>query len=94
MMGIGVLSQRKTKRYQMRKAANRKEVVITLPKGLEIGLAESKFSVYDDNGKVGELQVSKGSVVWFPFHSKLGYQMGWEKFNEMMMENGNKARRR
>ena len=76
-----------------RKSKNRKSVELTLPADLTIGLSESKFKVFDDSGKVGELQVSKGSVVWFPRKGKLGYWMNWDTFNRVM-KGGRKIKQR
>ena len=52
----------------------------------EIGKADVKFSVYDDDGKIGTLAISRGSVVWFPFGTKYGHKMRWAKFAQMMEE--------
>ena len=49
-----------------KKAKNRKTVEMTLPKDLIVGLSDARFRVSNDDGIIGELQVSKGSVVWFP----------------------------
>ena len=71
-----------------------KKVELTLPKDISIGLSEARFQVSDVDGKAGELQVSKGSVTRFPKNAKLGYQMNWERFSDMMETNGRKLKRR
>jgi len=71
----------------------RKTVGLTLSKEITIGLSKAKFVVQDGRMKVGELQVSQGSIVWFPRFGKLGYKMNWEKFDNCMQE-GCKCRKR
>ena len=72
----------------------RKEVKLTLPEGITFGLSRARFSVFDEGIKFGELQVSQGSVVWFPRDGKLGYNMKWGKFDDVMQANGSKRRTR
>ena len=73
----------------MKKAMkNKKTVEMELPKGLVIGMADARFRVSDDDGIIGELQVSKGAVVWFPRDAKKGYKIDWFRFNNLMQEKG------
>lgn len=72
----------------------KKSVELTLPKDMSIGLSEAVFRVFDEGSKLGELQVSKGSVTWFSRNGKLGYTMGWDKFDRIMQENGRKTKTR
>ena len=74
-------------------SVTRKTVGLTLPKEITIGLSKAKFVVQDGCMKVGELQVSQGSIVWFPRFGKLGYKMDWDKFDNCMQE-GRKCRKR
>ena len=32
------------------------------------------------------LEISNGSVVWFPANTTYGHKMGWEKFHKLMLE--------
>ena len=72
----------------------RKTVGLTLLKEITIGLSKAKFVVQDDCMKVGELQVSQGSIVWFPRFGKRGYKMDWDVFGRSMKDNGRKCRKR
>ena len=72
----------------------RKTVKLTLPKEITIGLSKAKFVVQDDCMKIGELQMSQGSVVWFPKFGKLGYKVSWERFDDIMQDKGRKCRKR
>jgi hypothetical protein len=72
----------------------RKTVGLTLPHEITIGLSKARFVVQEGCIKVGELQVSQGSIVWFPRFGKLGYKMDWDGFKDCMENNGRKCRRR
>ena len=79
----------------MRKAPkNKKTVEMELPKGLVIGMADARFRVSNDDGMIGELQVSKGAVVWFPRDAKKGYKLDWFRFNTLMREKGARCEKR
>ena len=53
----------------------RKTVGLILPHEITIGLSKAKFIVQEGCVNVGELQVSQGSIVWFPRFGKLGLRM-------------------
>ena len=44
--------------------------------------------------KLGELRISKGSLVWFPINTKKGYRLSWSKLADLMTENGVKCEKR
>jgi hypothetical protein len=46
------------------------------------------FAGWSDEAKLGELQVSKGSIDWLPGNGRTRYRMRWEKFNDLMKEEG------
>ena len=73
---------------------NKKTVEMELPKGLVIGMADARFRVSNDDGMIGELQVSKGSVVWFPRDAKKGYKLNWFRFDNLMQEKGARCEKR
>lgn len=77
-----------------KKAKNRKTVEMTLPKDLIVGLSDARFRVSNDDGIIGELQVSKGSVVWFPAFGKKGYKLNWFRFDDIMQRFGGKCESR
>lgn len=55
----------------------------------DLGKADIHFKV-KVNGKVlGKLEVSKGSVVWYPKDKTWGHKASWSELDEMM-----KAKRR
>lgn len=73
---------------------NRKTVEMELPKGLVIGMADARFRVSNDDGIIGELQVSKGAVVWFPRDAKKGYKLNWFRFDDLLQEKGVRCEKR
>jgi hypothetical protein len=51
-----------------------------------LGKEDVVFRVMADDELLGTLKVSKGAVVWWPGNAKLGYKMGWARFDQMMRE--------
>ncbi len=66
-----------------KKNINKKRVVATVSK-VAICQSKSRFWVYDDNGKFGELQLTQGSITWLPRDAKRGRSMYWEDFDKLM----------
>ena len=60
-------------------------VVFNVP-NRNLGKEDILFDVYDDEGKVGALRISKGGVDWRPAWSKLAYRARWGAFNKLMTE--------
>lgn len=77
-----------------RKPKNKKTLELTLPKNLTIGMSDACFRVKDDDGMIGELQVSKGSLVWFPRDAKKGYRLTWRQFDSLACNKGNQCESR
>ena len=63
------------------------DVTVDLPTGLVLH-SDVTFVVVSDEAKLGELQVSKGSIDWLPGNGRTRYRMRWEKFNELMRAEG------
>jgi len=59
------------------------EVWFSIP-NRKLGRSDVEFQVWRDKAMLGSLQVSKGSIVWFPSGTTWGYRMGWGSFNELM----------
>ncbi len=51
-------------------------------------------AVWSDEVKLGELRVSKGSVDWVPHNHRFGFWMTWERFDDLMREEGRERRPR
>lgn len=69
------------------------EVEVTAPP-LELDSRDFVFVVQRDGTKLGELRVSKGSVVWFPFNARSGYRLDWSQLDRLMQERGNQCESR
>ena len=64
------------------------KVMMDLPPGnVEIKHADVKFKVRRDGKLFGTLEISKGSIVWYPAGKKFGRKMNWRKFSKMMEDN-------
>jgi len=51
--------------------------------------SDAEITIRSDGSILGRLRVSKGSVGWWPGkNSKTYYRMSWERFNQMMQEDG------
>ena len=61
---------------------------------LPLGSADVKFVVRENGEKIGELQVSKGAVEWFPRGAAEGYNIAWKKLGELIVANGEKGAKR
>ena len=55
-----------------------------------LGKADAIFEIKTNEGKLGELRISNGSLVWFPVNAKKGYRVDWKKFGEFMVLTGKK----
>jgi len=71
-----------------KKSRNLKTLELSLPAGMRIGVSDACFRVRNNDGIIGELQVSKGSLVWFPRDAKKGYRIGWNRFDRLMCDMG------
>ena len=63
------------------------DVTVDLPTRFVLH-SDVTFVVWSDDAKLGELQVSKGSIDWLPGNGRTRYRMRWEKFNELMKTEG------
>lgn len=57
----------------------------------DLGTSDVEFEVKKDGEALGKLEVSKGSVVWFPKGAKKGHKMSWGKFSRTMVKHGTKG---
>jgi hypothetical protein len=62
------------------------EVVFRVP-NRSLGKEDIIFDIFDEEGKLGSLRVSKGGVDWRPAHGKLAYRARWLAFSKVMTEN-------
>ncbi len=63
------------------------DVTVDLPTRFVLR-SDVTFVVRSDDVKLGELQVSKGSIDWLPGNGRTCARMRWEKFNDLMKSAG------
>ena len=59
----------------------------------EVANKDLAITVKSDDRFLGELLISKGSVDWRPSNHHQLYRLGWERFDELMRENGRRRPR-
>jgi hypothetical protein len=59
------------------------EVDFTIP-WCNLGKADVVFQIRGEEGKIGELRVSRGSLVWYPKNNKYGRKIVWSQFDDVM----------
>lgn len=59
-----------------------------------LGKADVAFQVKRDGAIYGTLEVSNGSIVWFPKGTTKGIKVGWVKFDKMIRDNSTRIERR
>ena len=69
------------------------DVSFSIPRR-SLGKADVIFHVKRDGVAHGTLEVSNGSVVWFPKGTTNGYKVGWKKFEQLMSDNATRIERR
>jgi hypothetical protein len=60
----------------------------------ELGKVDINFRVKRRGRLFGELFISKGALVWFPYWKKHGSKLSWSKFAELAVKYGRKGRGR
>ena len=50
------------------------------------------ITVVEDDFKLGELRISRGSLDWVPARAKGAYRMSWERFDDVMRGQGSRRR--
>ncbi len=58
-----------------------------------LGKSDIEFHVWGDDEKLGVLQISKGSLVWYPKGPSHGHKITWEQFDKAMREYPKEERR-
>jgi len=62
------------------------DVMFSIP-ARSLGRADVVFEVSTEEGMLGTLTVSRGSLVWFPCNTTKGYKIDWERFDRLMKDN-------
>jgi hypothetical protein len=61
------------------------KVIMKIPPR-EIKRADASFVVRRNGRTYGTLEISNGSVVWFPANTTYGHKLAWEKFHRLMLQ--------
>ena len=59
------------------------EVSFDLPTR-DLGKSDVHFTIMGDGAMLGKLEVSKGTLVWYPSGTTYGHKINWSQFGEMM----------
>jgi hypothetical protein len=62
-------------------------ISMTMPPRVVLN-SDVDFDVHSGESKLGTLRISKGTVEWVPANFVRGYHLEWEKFDQVMRENG------
>jgi hypothetical protein len=69
-------------------------VTVRFPTEISVSNTDVDIMVRSDDKILGRVQVSTGSVDWFPSpNKKLRYELSWERFAELMLEHGTEKKR-
>ncbi|SRR5712692_1618407 len=55
---------------------------------MELSTKDLRIVVSDDDGKLGELAISRGPIEWWSRYAKNSSRMRWGRFDTVMRENG------
>jgi hypothetical protein len=61
------------------------DVKFTIPYR-QLGKSDVVFEVWGDDEKLGRLEISKGSLVWFPRNNTYGHKMSWSQLDSVMQD--------
>ena len=69
-------------------------VTVQFAKEISVSNTDVDVTVRSDDKLLGRVQISTGSIDWFPSpNKKLRYALSWERFAELMVEQGVGKRR-
>jgi hypothetical protein len=69
------------------------DVQFTIPTR-KLGRADIQFEVSRGGSVLGRLDVSNGSLVWFPRYAQTGFKLGWTRFDRFMQQHAIESERR
>lgn len=50
----------------------------------ELGKVDAKFSIYQNDDKLGEITISKGAIEYYPANKQRPVKLGWSQFDRLM----------
>ena len=64
------------------------------PPTRNLARADVTFRVRHNRRTLGTLEVSQGAVVWYPRNAQYGQKLIWQRFANLMQENGLRVEKR
>ena len=61
------------------------KIDLALPE-VDVSGVDIRLVIYSDNERLGRLRISKGTVDWYPRHSRVVRRYTWEQFAELMTD--------
>jgi hypothetical protein len=69
-------------------------VTVQFAREISVSNTDVNITVRSDDKLLGLVQVSTGSIDWFPSpNKKVRYELSWERFAELMLEEGTEKKR-
>jgi len=62
----------------------RHNVYFELPER-ELGKVDAKFSIYQNEDKLGEITISKGALEYYPANKQKPIRLYWSQFHRLMI---------
>ncbi len=64
------------------------EIDVKVPQEIWVGNTDLEIAVKADRKLLGRLHISRGTIDWIPAKERSRYRLRWERFAELMVENG------
>ena len=69
-------------------------VSVQFAREISVSSSDVNITVRSDDKLLGRVQISTGSIDWFPSpNKKLRYQLSWERFADLMLQEGMEKKR-
>jgi hypothetical protein len=70
------------------------EVGLQIPQTIWIKHVDIEVPIRADGRLLGRIHISQGSIDWIPARKQHRYRLSWERFGEVMTDNGLRRRTR
>jgi hypothetical protein len=69
-------------------------VAVEFAREISVSNTDLDITVRSDDKLLGRVQISTGSIDWFPSPNKrVRYELPWERFADLMLEHGTEKKR-
>jgi hypothetical protein len=68
--------------------SQRHSVTVSVKNQLQLSKAGSAliFDVRDDGRRIGQIEIGRGSAIWWPRNAQIGKRVNWQNFAKAMEE--------